>query len=255
VSIKNSSSRFNILTGWQLVASLLIIAFAFSFYVYFARPTVLKLKIGSGELIINKIEASDGNIAMESSTGTQIAVLMVSAAGSRDEPCSPWVRTGLQVKPNDNVRIEASGSVHTRLQKLIELAQTDTSRNPQQYQSWVSPKGNHGVGTESDERRRQLRLVPDQPYGALVAAICDGKSPVKDNTKGAIDSAKEFEVKKQGELVLAVNDLLLNDKAQDLYALPVETNRGYYKSRLIEKQGESVYSWNQQKILFGLMII
>jgi hypothetical protein len=239
---KKCSNPFLVIT---VIAALLFFA---CFSVYTMRPSVLKLTIGSGELTINKIETNDGNIVMKSSKETQIAVLMVSAAGSRDEPCSPWVRTGLQVKPNDKVRIEASGSVHTRLQKLIEIAQTDMSRNPQQYQSWVGPKGNHGLGTESDERRRPLRLLPDQPYGALVAALCDGKSPVKDDTKGAIDSEKNFEVKRQGELVLAVNDLLLNDKAQDLYALPVETNRGYYKSKLIEKEGESVYSWKQQKI-------
>jgi hypothetical protein len=81
-----------------------------------------------------------------------------------------------------------------------------------------------------------LRLVPDQPYGALVAAIWDGKHPIKEDTKGPIKENREFDVKSKGELVLVVNDILLNHDAKNLYVLPLDKdNEIFYEARVKEE--------------------
>jgi hypothetical protein len=69
------------------------------------------------------------------------------------------------------------------------------------------------------------------------------------DTKGSIDEKKQFEVKREGELVLAVNDILLNEKVKDLYALPIKGNDPYYRSRLIDKYGKMVDSWAKDKVV------
>jgi hypothetical protein len=218
------------------------------FVLFIVGPNYFKLKIGENELTVNKVEASSGNISIQSSDGTKNAVLMVSASGSRGEKYSPWVRTGVHVSPKDTVKIEASGTVHTALARLIRIAQTDMNPNPDQYQSWVNQEGDPGQSNDWEEKRKKLRLLPEENYGALVGAIWDGKNPVKDDTKGSIDEKKQFEVKREGELVLAVNDILLNERGKDLYALPIKGNEFYYKSRLIEKYGEEIfYSWTKDK--------
>jgi hypothetical protein len=232
---------------WVLIAILL----CFIFVLLTVGPNYFKLKIGENELTINKIEveAIAGNIAIQSSGGTKNVVVMVSASGSRGKKYSPWVRTGIHVSPKNTVKIEASGNVHTALARLIKIAQTDMIPNPDQYQSWVDQQGDPGERNDWDEKRKKLRLVPEQSYGSLVAAIWDGKNPVKDDTKGSIDEKKQFEVKREGELVLAVNDILLNEKVKDLYALPIKGNDPYYRSRLIDKYGKMVDSWAKDKVV------
>lgn len=230
---------------WVLVSILIFLLVA----LLIIKPNYVKVKIGENEITINKIEASAGNISIQSSDGTKNAVLMVSASGSRGQKYSPWVRTGIHVSPKDTVKIEASGTVHTALKKLIDIAQTDMSLNPDQFQSWVDQQGDPGQSNNWDEKRKKLRLLPEQNYGALVAAIWDGKSPVKDDTKGSIDEKKQFEVKREGELVLAVNDILLNENVKDLYALPIKDNAPYYRSRLIDKYGKVVDSWAKDKVI------
>jgi hypothetical protein len=95
-----------------------------------------------------------------------------------------------------------------------------------------------------------LRPLPDHPYGGLVGAIWDGQNSIQADTKmyigTSLGSEEPFRVKREGELVLAVNDLLLNEKAKDLYALPVESNRAYYDARLREEK-EDISTWANNK--------
>lgn len=149
------------------------------------------------------------------------------------------------VRMNDKIKIQASGRVHTALKKLITIAETDRQILP----SWVGPNGS---GTEEenewDIRRESHRLMPDNGthhgYGKLLAAIRDEDGEV--GNPEAVGEKREWGVEKEGELVLAVNDILLDGDARDIYALPPEDNRFYYETkveeedRLRKENGDSV---------------
>jgi hypothetical protein len=211
--------------------------------------TSVQAKFPVGEVVINKA----GNFEIQSPEGEkdkkQGVIVTVSAAGSREKPYIPWTRTGIDVKPGDKIRIEASGRVHTALGKLVTIAQTDSYPNLDQYQSWYSARGNTepNSSNEWEEKRKSLRLLPDQPYGALVGAIWDGTNPIKDSTKDAIGEKNYFEVKSKGELVLAVNDLLLRESAKNLYALPLKDNMPFYRKKLKQQEGAAAEFWPSEK--------
>lgn len=259
--IKKIKSNFWLVPKEYRLKFLLFLAFIFSIVllliIYIIQPNLVKVRVGAGELTINKIETNNGNIAIKSSSGNQNAVknavLMVSASGSRDQIYSPWVRTGIDVEPNDSIKIEASGSIHTALKKLIVISQTDTYPILDQYQSWYTPDGKHKSDDDYDIKREELRLFPQAPYGTLIAAIWDKDegSPVKDNTKKFIGSSKKIKIKNKGELVLAVNDILLDPKGRDikkikdLYALPINGNLAYYENQLKDLIGDNINSLNK----------
>jgi hypothetical protein len=214
----NNESKFNWLS--IIVCSLLFILIVWSASVFNPLESKFVLKI-------SKIEGTAGSLAIESK-GKENVALMVSAAGSRGENLDPWVRTGVNVAVKDTIKIEASGSVHTAMKKLIEVSTTDTNDSKQ---SWVGPKGSTLPPNDWDDKRRSLRLVPNEPYGALVVAILNDEKVVKDAR-----SIEQFEVKTKGELILAVNDIKLQSTSRDLYALPVEKNEGYYDKKLISAE-------------------
>lgn len=205
-------------------AKLLVIPAFLLFALIVLISNAVNLEFFGGKLTISKIEGSAGSLAIQSK-GKQNVALMVSAAGSRGEIFAPWVKTGVNVAVKDTIKIEASGSVHTAMKKLIEVAQTDTNDSKQ---SWVGPKGSSLPSNDWDDKRRSLRLVPNEPYGALVVAILNDEKVVKDAR-----SIEQFEAKTKGELILAVNDIKLTSESRDLYALPIEKNEAYYEKRLI----------------------
>jgi hypothetical protein len=174
---------------------------------YILRPDI-QIVTGTGTIIIKT-----GN--------TQKAALMVSAAGGR-EGNLPWSGTGIMVKKNDKVKIEASGQVHTSLNKLIAIAQTDHKIVP----AWVGPEGSKpSEEGDWDDARNDYKLFPDHNgahygYGMLIAAVRNGQHQVIPDTREPIGEKHEFPVQADGELVLAVNDILLDSKAEKIYALP-----------------------------------
>jgi hypothetical protein len=250
---KDNSWSFLNKYGLILIIGILIVSIVFLFTFFLNSNKVnnsAKFKSGENEISFSKIEANAGNISIQSGN-IQHAVILVSASGSREEnPPAPWVKTGIKVSPKDKVKIEASGSVHTALKKLIIIAQTDMIPDSEQYQTWTGPGGYPKSSINDwDYKRRSLRLLPDQRFGALVAAIWNDKGLKTINTKEPIN-AQEFEAKEEGELVLAVNDLMLNGSAQNLYAFPVKKeNDPYYESKLkyeIE-EGDKIEKWSQEK--------
>lgn len=260
----SKSSRRSLKTIFRFLSSgsrfkfslllVLIIALILLLIVYIIQPNLVKVRVGAGELIINKIEASNGSIAIQSSgknqNSVENAVLMVSASGSRDEVYSPWVRTGIDVKPNDTINIQASGSVHTALKKLIVISQTDMAPNPEQYQSWSTPEGYVKRHNDWEAKRKDLKLVPEAPYGRLVAAVWDKENPVPKETRKAIGTKYEFKIKHKGELVLAVNDSLLAIDKKNLYVYPNnDVNKPLYDVMLKEINGDAINSWSEKKII------
>jgi hypothetical protein len=179
-----------------------------------------------------EITTSAGTIAIKTGS-TQNAVLMLSAAG---ENGSPWVGTGITVAKDDEVKILASGRVHTAMAKLINIAQKDQISKP----SWVGPKGSTpGEEKEWDSKRNKSKLMPDvgeahYGYGMLLAAVRTPDKKVQDLEP--VGTKPEFTVKIDGELVLAVNDIRLNPDARDIYALPFDKdNLDYYKFKAREE--------------------
>jgi hypothetical protein len=219
---------------WFLVAT---IAAVFLLSVHLLRSGVITFEMGAGKVTINKIDASAGKIATQTGS-TQQAAVMVGAAGGREEGKIPWIGTGIQVKKGDTVTIEASGSVHTALRRLIKIAETNRIPNPEQYQSWVSPNGQDNFN-DCDSLQSSKRLVPNSPYGALVAGIWNDNNQVLDETKEKIGAKRDnLTIKADGELVLAVNDILLDKDSKDVYALKPDQCSKYYVSRLKESEGE-----------------
>ncbi len=198
-----------------------------------------------------EITTNAGTIAIKTGS-TQNAVLMLSAAG---EDSSPWVGTGITVKKGNKVKIEANGRVHTALAKLITIAQTDRKIEP----SWVGPDGSIAeVEQDWDSKRNEYKLLPDKDnahygYGMLLAAIRDNKNQVQNQDIEPVGKKREFTVKTDGELVLAVNDLFLGGDAQDIYALPFnDNNLLYYQFKAKEEatlKEEKVDSWSEEYLL------
>ncbi len=195
-----------------------------------------------------EITTNAGTIAIKTGS-TQNAVLMLSAAG---EDSSPWVGTGIEVKNGDEVKIEASGRVHTAMAKLIIIAQTDRKIEP----SWVGPQGSTlSAENDWDSKRNEAKLMPNGKgahygYGMLLAAVRNPKNEVVDLEP--VGNKYNFTVKTDGELVLAVNDIILDSKAKDIYVLPFDDNNlGYYYSKAKEEatlKGENVDSWSQSQL-------
>lgn len=228
------SSLFQGYRFWFLVP---VIAVVFLLSIQLLRSGIITYEVPGTRVTINKIDVSAGKIATQNGS-TQQAVVMVGAAGGREEGKIPWVGTGIRVKKGDTVTIEASGSVHTALRRLIKIAETNRIPNPEQYQSWVSPKGQDKFN-DCDSLQSFKRLVPNSPYGALVFGIWNDNNQVINETKEGIGAKRDnLFIKADGELVLAVNDILLDKDSIDVYALKPEVCPKYYESRLKESEGE-----------------
>ncbi|MBN3907530.1 MAG: hypothetical protein HWQ35_13490 [Nostoc sp. NMS1] len=223
-----STRRGLITIGFLLAAFILVLSLIF----YSWRPDQVEITTNAGTITIKK-------------GSTQNAVVMVSASGSTENGKTPWTRTGIIVKKDDKIKIQASGRVHTALKKLITIAETDQQILP----SWVGPNGSDpNMHKDWDSRRASYKLMPDKDtvhgYGKLIAAILRQDEGVR-NLK-AVGEKNEWDIEEGGELVLAINDILLKPDARDIYALPVKDNYQYYKTKiddedlLKKKNGESI---------------
>jgi len=222
-----STRRGLITIGFILAAFILVLSLTF----YLWRPDQVEVTTNAGTITIKK-------------GSTQNAVVMVSASGSTEKGKSPWTQTGIIVKKDDKIKIQASGRVHTALKKLITIAETDQQILP----SWVGPGGSDTNRLNDwDSKRASYKLMPDRGtvhgYGKLIAAIW--REEKAENLK-AVGEGTDWDIKEGGELVFAVNDILLTPDARDIYALPPKENYLYYKTRieeednLREKNGESI---------------
>lgn len=209
--------------GRILIAIISILIFSFlSFAIYIFRPSQIEFNAQAGTVIVK-------------SGSKQNSIFMLSSSGTREQG-EPWTETGVEVRKNDKIKITASGRVHTALNKLITISQTDKKIQP----SWVGPNGS-STHQESDwdkiEARNGKKLLPDEGgahygYGMLIAAIRDSQNKVKRNEIEPIGSEREFTARKNGRLVFAVNDILLDEKAKDTYALPPDQYPEYYEDKL-----------------------
>lgn len=123
---------------------------------------------------------------------------------------TPWQDTEIEIKPGDNVEIEAEGRVNINLYGLIQHVERrhaiearidsalrrgtirpgpDSSRLPERFYSeldreaieikrgWAGPEGDPGAAGITDAAypaRTQNKLVPDAPFGLLLGAVHHG---------------------------------------------------------------------------------
>ncbi|MEH2085050.1 MAG: hypothetical protein V7K89_35285 [Nostoc sp.] len=133
-----------------------------------------------------------------------------------------WLNTGLSVKPGQEVKIAATGSVNVAIHRLINSTKEHKPLEP----GWLDPAGDQGTSRNAiDELRKQYLIDPNAPFGSLIAGIFpEGKAQLgKDNPHPdgleiySVGKEKSFRSKEGGKLWLVVNDSVLNKDAKDAY--------------------------------------
>ena len=180
------------------------------------------------KISIGNINLEKGQLTLEDEYKTQKKIYMIlSPNGSLN---SPWVKTGIQVKKGQRIKINAAGKIHLALSRLVQSAVNDVEiRIP-----WNDPNGRTGRG-ERDSWYPEIgnfKIIPEQPFGKLIAAI---KHEHGTEQYVPIGKHREFEVEKDGELLLTVNDIWLSPENKDAYLPPDPTgkNRDYYIERVL----------------------
>jgi hypothetical protein len=146
---------------------------------------------------------------------TQNALFSLSPNGGDED--TAWVGTEIMVKKGDLIKITASGRVHTSLKRLIAEAQS-----PEFGETWVNPEGLQQSQDPSylpDRNNQRLLPSKNSAYygrGMLLAAVREQQGEV--DKIEPIGENGEFEAKIDGELVLTVNDIWLDERDKDIYA-------------------------------------
>lgn len=126
-----------------------------------------------------------------------------------------WANSGIAVDEGDIITIRASGKSHTAIHHLYDAA----SINKEKHNDWVGSEGEPDVmANERDYIRRQFRIFPDMPSGALLMQVSE--STPKDNPHDKDARPEDFYfigkerqhiyINHKGTLHFAVNDIILN---------------------------------------------
>jgi hypothetical protein len=202
------------------------------------------------------ISTAVGSISIKEGS-TQNALFSLSPNGGDK---TPWVETGIPVKKGDVIQISATGRVNTLLRRLIAETQTPQVDIPI---SWVEPSGLSHISQEPSllPDRNNQKLLPDTksnkyPFGMLLAAVKDseGQGDIKtEDIKPFIKNDQgnlEFNAKNNGQLVLTVNDILLDENDKDVYAPPLNEENFKYYLQYAHFQaafiGEDFNSWSKK---------
>jgi hypothetical protein len=210
---------------------------------FIMRPSKIEVSTGLGTITVK-----DGN--------TQSSIFLLNPCGSGEN--TPWVQTGIKVKKGDKIKIAASGRVHTALKRLVAEVQNhetvDTTSLP-----WVGPEG---LPFSSDSKLQSAldsfnsyKVLPDKNgahngYGKLLAGVKNSRQEILPDSIEPIGNSREYQIKEDGELVLTVNDIWLNEKMKDIYILPFDKHFEYYKSEAYfhaTLTGETVSNWSKEK--------
>jgi hypothetical protein len=162
-----------------------------------------------------------------------------------------WLNTGFQVKPDQKVKISATGSVNLGIHRLVEAAYTHDSPR----WNWTDPEGNQESSrpTPIDKAVKQLFIEPDRKPGVLLASVIPNNNETlgkyNPKPKGIQQIGKEGEIssKEGGTLWLVVNDAVLNKNAGNAYVLPQkDLDQTYGKGKVTEEQRKE--EWERIKI-------
>ena len=201
----------------------------------------------------NKIELSTGvGTIIVKDGNTQNSVFLLSPSGTDNN--TPWVKTGIKVKKGDKIKITASGRVHTSLRRLVAEAQNHETVDIT-YLPWVGPEGlQPSQDFKLQAIRNSYKVLPDKNgayygYGMLLAGVKNSRRQIVPENIEPIGDSREFQTKDDGDLVLTVNDIWLNDSMKDIYVLPFDKNFAYYKSEAYFQAmliGENISIWSKE---------
>jgi hypothetical protein len=203
---------------------------------HFMRPDKIDISTAVGSISIKK-------------GSTQNALFSLSPNGGDEN--TPWVGTGIEVKKDDEIKITASGRVHTSITRLVAATRTPEVDE----QSWASPEGlkltdNPNFPPAFDKQK----LLPDKNgafygFGMLLVAVRDSRQQIKEDDIEPVGKDGNFMVKTDGELLLTVNDIWLDKQDKYTYALPFNENFKYYQQLAYYQaafKGEDFDSWSKE---------
>jgi hypothetical protein len=197
------------------------------------RIFLLGLVIGG--LLTYAIFSFDKNVEVKTDLGTfniksgntQNAIFLLNPAGEKG---TPWVATGIKVKKGDKLKISATGKIHLAL-KSLNLS----ILFPYEYRfirkgpgwEWIDPGGlPEEYSAQIPPTRNEFKILKDQKYGKLLLSIRNDEEQILEPRAIGIKQ-DEISINHDGEIMLTVNDIWLNDKAKDAY-VPPKSNSDYY---------------------------
>jgi hypothetical protein len=254
----------NWINDWRKLARAGI-ALAFTLLMLFGLVASLKwlFEIGGAEV---RVSSEGPQVFFETASGVKTYYVVVHPQG--------WQKTMIQLRKNDRVAVHAEGSINIDLYGLIDAVEKRRAletKTAQKYhitasssdvpeihytdeewaqirptRPWMGPQGIAGF-VPSFGGRRNLKLLPEAPHGALVGAIKTGNSESDPPMKDAfvIGADAQFPVQNDGQLWLTVNDIT-NEKYSQMFYLD---NVGFYSALVTVTPAESegwfvkLFSW------------
>ena len=156
--------------------------------------------------------------------------MYVSAAGSVDNPAnspqssnpwSPWIDSGIKVAPGECLAIQATGSVHLSLRRIVaeklkpDLLFLDESPN------YVGPDGTKDADITSQQRfLKNYSLFEEASLGKLIARINPSQGDLSINIPFQVGKRVGYTVPADaasGTLVFAVNDISFRKDDSTVY--------------------------------------
>jgi hypothetical protein len=226
-----------ILTGMAAILAVAVLG-----TIYFMRPEEIEISTNSGSITLKK-------------GTTQNALFLLSPNG--EDKDTPWVRTGIEVKQGDKIKITASGRVNTSIKRVV----AETIRPEVDERTWASPSGiNRSDNTTYFPGLDRFLLLPSKNdayygFGMLLTSIRDSKKQIRTENiqpftpSGENDNFIEFTAKNDGDLVLTVNDIWLSDDMENIYTPPFNKDNFKHYLQLAEFEaafkGEDFKSWSE----------
>ena len=200
-----------------------------------------------------EISTSHGSITLVRGNKKETIFLLNPNGDGND---SPWVRTGIQLKKGNEIKITASGRVNTAMKRVV----AQTVRPEIEKQIWVDPRGQQQLSDDESKRLRNLdkyklysiselsqnkedenlceadeetNKKTNDGFGLLLAAVMDSSEVVemesiKPFPQDPRNETLSFTAEQNGELVLTVNDIWLSPEAKNGYIAPWKYNIEYY---------------------------
>ena len=178
--------------------------------------------------------------------------------------CDCWIRTGIEIRPNEEYEIKVSGKIHTKADRLIEDAISDIKPRF----NWIGPEGSAFIIREdghkrSDEIRKTLLLSPNANLGAVLFYFQKGNSKAPECQIGngfylpdsVIIYNKEGLRGKNNDnetwfVWASVNDLLLRDFQLESNKLAYLGSAKYDSLKIKEKQWAKLAEENYNRLWF-----
>jgi hypothetical protein len=186
-----------------------------------------------------------GTLSIKSGN-TQNAIFLLNPTGEKG---TPWVATGIKVKKGDKLKISATGKIHLALKSL-----NFSILFPHEYRfirkgpgwEWIDPGGlPEEYSAQIPPTRDEFKILKDQKYGKLLLSIRNDEERILEPRAIGIKQ-DEMSINHDGEIMLTVNDIWLNDKAKEAY-VPPKSNSDYYlreARQYATMNGEDFSKWS-----------